>query len=76
MNNKKKRRSHLIFRGFQGFIAYGCHGYIVIVDPNTLQVIQTLGQHKGNVSQVLYEPHCEKTRFLPMQKQRRRSASQ
>ena len=38
LNNKTPEIVITYFRGFQGFIAYGCHGYIVIVDPNTLQV--------------------------------------
>lgn len=40
------------FRGCQGFIAYGCYGYAVVVDPVTLQVIQTLGPHAGCVTHV------------------------
>lgn len=40
------------FRGCQGFIAYGCYSYAVIVDPVTLQVIQTLGPHAGCVTHV------------------------
>ncbi|XP_045190429.2 WD repeat-containing protein 11-like [Mercenaria mercenaria] len=38
--------------GCQGFIAYGCYGYAVVVDPVTLQIAQTLGPHSGCVTHV------------------------
>lgn len=38
--------------GCQGFIAYGCYGYAVVIDPVNLQVIQTLGPHAGCVTHV------------------------
>ena len=40
------------FRGHQGFLAYGCYGYTVVIDPVTLQVVQTLGPHSGYVTHV------------------------
>ncbi|KAH3790609.1 hypothetical protein DPMN_168813 [Dreissena polymorpha] len=38
--------------GFQGFLAYGCQCYTVIVDPKSLQVIQTVGPQNGFVNYV------------------------
>ncbi|XP_060592293.1 WD repeat-containing protein 11-like [Ruditapes philippinarum] len=38
--------------GYQGFVAYGCYGYAVVIDPVTLQVVQTLGPHSGYVTHV------------------------
>ncbi|XP_056005072.1 WD repeat-containing protein 11-like [Ostrea edulis] len=38
--------------GWQGLLSYGCQGFIVIVDPKTVQVLQVLAKHKGNVVKV------------------------
>ena len=39
-------------RGWQGQVAYGCQNLVVVVDPTTVQVIQTLDRHKGYVVKV------------------------
>lgn len=39
-------------RGWQGVLAYGCHGSVVVVDPRTVQPIQMLSGHKANVIKV------------------------
>ena len=36
--------------GWQGLLAYGAHSCVVIVDPQTLSVVQSLDEHTGNVS--------------------------
>ncbi|XP_047128065.1 WD repeat-containing protein 11 isoform X1 [Hydra vulgaris] len=38
--------------GWQGFLAYGCQNYIVVVDPKTAQVVQTLHYHLSIICQV------------------------
>ncbi|XP_052771581.1 WD repeat-containing protein 11-like isoform X2 [Mya arenaria] len=38
--------------GCQGFLAYGCKTYAVIIDPKTLQIIQTVGPQKGFINVV------------------------
>lgn len=38
--------------GWQGLLSYGCHGFVVVVDPKTIQVLQVLAKHKGNVVKV------------------------
>ncbi|XP_062608661.1 WD repeat-containing protein 11-like isoform X2 [Saccostrea cucullata] len=38
--------------GWQGLLSYGCQGFIVVVDPKTVQVLQVLAKHKGNVVKV------------------------
>ncbi|XP_059803789.1 WD repeat-containing protein 11 isoform X2 [Hypanus sabinus] len=38
--------------GWQGLIAHGCHSLILIIDPNTSQIIQVLEQHRANVVKV------------------------
>ncbi|OWF51700.1 WD repeat-containing protein 11-like isoform X2 [Mizuhopecten yessoensis] len=38
--------------GWQGLLAYGCHSFVVIVDPKNVQVIQVLYKHKSNVVKV------------------------
>lgn len=42
--------------GSQSLIAYGCHSSIVIVEPRTAQVVQTLVHHKAIVTQVCWSP--------------------
>ena len=37
-----------------GLIAYGSHGSVVIVDPITFQVVQTLDDHKSSVTRVAW----------------------
>ena len=43
---------NVLFRGWQGMVAYGCQDLVVIVDPRTVQIIQTLDRHKGYVVKV------------------------
>ncbi|XP_050396083.2 WD repeat-containing protein 11 [Patella vulgata] len=38
--------------GWQGLLAFGCYNYVNVIDPKTLQVIQTLEKHKANVVKV------------------------
>ncbi|XP_078310578.1 WD repeat-containing protein 11-like [Crassostrea virginica] len=38
--------------GWQGLLAYGCQGFVVVVDPKTIQVLQVLAKHKGSVVKV------------------------
>ncbi|XP_071090050.1 WD repeat-containing protein 11-like isoform X1 [Haliotis cracherodii] len=38
--------------GWQGKLAYGCHNFVTVVDPGTVQVIQVLEKHKANVVKV------------------------
>lgn len=42
----------LFFRGWQGMLAYGCQDVVVVVDPNTVQIIQTLDKHKAYIVKV------------------------
>lgn len=35
--------------GWQSMFAYGCHNFVVVVDPETVQIIQTLDLHQSNV---------------------------
>lgn len=43
-----------ISRGWQGFVAYGCQNLVTVIDPHTVQVVQTLDKHKGYVVKVYY----------------------
>eukprot|EP00794_Sanderia_malayensis_P005451 gene5450-6133_t len=38
--------------GWQGLLAYGCHNFVVILDPRTVQVIQTLHHYPAAVVKV------------------------
>ncbi|KAK3585480.1 hypothetical protein CHS0354_003328 [Potamilus streckersoni] len=38
--------------GWQGLVAHGCHNFVTIVDPQSVQVLQVLDKHKGNVVKV------------------------
>ncbi|CAB4007520.1 WD repeat-containing 11, partial [Paramuricea clavata] len=38
--------------GWQSMLAYGCHNFVVVVDPETVQIIQTLDLHQSNVVKV------------------------
>ena len=39
-------------RGWQNLVAYGCQALVVVVDPETVQCLQTLTFHKANVIKV------------------------
>eukprot|EP00054_Salpingoeca_dolichothecata_P029077 m.225827 g.225827 ORF g.225827 m.225827 type:complete len:1145 (-) comp26390_c0_seq9:52-3486(-) len=41
--------------GWQGFIAYGSHASVVIVEPETFQVVQTLHHHKAPITKIKWE---------------------
>ncbi|KAL3863810.1 hypothetical protein ACJMK2_005541 [Sinanodonta woodiana] len=38
--------------GWQGLVAHGCHNFITIIDPQSVQVLQVLDKHKSNVVKV------------------------
>ncbi|KAK3094363.1 hypothetical protein FSP39_000768, partial [Pinctada imbricata] len=38
--------------GWQGFLAYGCQSFVVVTDPKTVQVVQVLHRHQGNIVKV------------------------
>lgn len=38
--------------GKQNLLAFGCQSYIVIVDPLSLDIVQTLDEHRAHVSSV------------------------
>jgi len=40
--------------GPDGLLAYGCHSVVVIVDPRTVQVVQTLSKHKTEVCKLAW----------------------
>ena len=45
--------AHITYcRGWQGLVAYATHSTVVVVDPRTIQTIQTLSAHKNNVIKV------------------------
>lgn len=44
--------SPMLCRGWQGLVAYASHSTVVVVDPRTIQPIQTLSAHKSNVIKV------------------------
>ena len=35
-------------------MAYGCQNLVVVVEPNTVQILQTLDRHKGYVVKVKF----------------------
>ena len=37
---------------YHNLLAYACYGYVVIVDPISLSIIQTLDEHKAHISVV------------------------
>lgn len=41
--------------GWQGFLAYGCQNYVVILDPKTVQVIQTVHYHSAPICQIKWK---------------------
>ena len=42
----------MLCRGWQNMVAYGCQALVVVVDPGTVQCLQTLPFHKAKVIQV------------------------
>ncbi|KAL5022239.1 hypothetical protein ScPMuIL_001394 [Solemya velum] len=38
--------------GWQKLLAYGCHNFVVVLDPTLVQVVQVLGKHSSNVVKV------------------------
>ena len=40
--------------GWQGLIAYGCQNVVVILDPNTVQIVQVLDCHAGYIVKVKF----------------------
>lgn len=41
------------YRGWQNLVAYGSQNLVVVVDPRTVQCLQTLVHHKSSVIKVL-----------------------
>lgn len=41
------------YRGWQNLVAYGTHNLVVVVDPRTVQCLQTLSHHKSSVIKVV-----------------------
>eukprot|EP01105_Mastigella_eilhardi_P007333 TRINITY_DN18810_c0_g1_i1.p1 TRINITY_DN18810_c0_g1~~TRINITY_DN18810_c0_g1_i1.p1 ORF type:complete len:1085 (+),score=211.52 TRINITY_DN18810_c0_g1_i1:53-3307(+) len=41
-----------------GMVAYGCHNYVAIVSPQSLEVVQTLDEHAACVSCVKWSKMC------------------
>ena len=41
-----------ICRGWQGLVAYASHSTVIVIDPRSIQPIQTLSAHKSNVIKV------------------------
>ena len=39
-------------RGWKGLIAYGCQSVVVVIEPRTVQPLQTLAHHRSNVVRV------------------------
>lgn len=57
-------------RGWQHLVAYGSQDLVVVVDPRTVQCLQTLSYHKANVIKVAYalvHPCSEFLRDIPLQ---------
>ena len=38
--------------GWHGLIAYGAHSYVVVVEPHSLRIVQTLDEHQACVCSV------------------------
>ena len=45
-----------LIRGWQNYVAYGCQNSVVVVDPQTVQVVQTLTNGTANITKV--RTHC------------------
>ena len=41
-----------LIRGWQNYVAYGCQNSVVVVDPQTVQVVQTLTNGTANITKV------------------------
>eukprot|EP00824_Muranothrix_gubernata_P010027 TRINITY_DN2283_c0_g1_i2.p1 TRINITY_DN2283_c0_g1~~TRINITY_DN2283_c0_g1_i2.p1 ORF type:complete len:1213 (+),score=258.75 TRINITY_DN2283_c0_g1_i2:59-3697(+) len=50
------RNAGAIDWGWQNLVAYGCQNYIVVVDPLSAQVLQTLDEHAARVCTVRWSP--------------------
>ena len=46
-------------RGWQGLVAYASHSTVVVIDPRSIQPLQTLSAHKTNVIKVRTHQHSE-----------------
>jgi hypothetical protein len=42
----------IVCRGWQDLVAYGSQSLVVVVDPKTVQCLQTLTSHKSRVIKV------------------------
>ncbi|XP_037068815.1 WD repeat-containing protein 11-like [Pollicipes pollicipes] len=49
--------------GWQGLLAYGCNYTVVVVDPLTQQVVQTLDKHKAFITKVKWQRSQLDARF-------------
>lgn len=52
-------------RGWEGLIAYGCQSVVVVIDPRTVQPLQTLAHHKSNIIRVA-TAHCSTPLAAPI----------
>eukprot|EP00026_Physarum_polycephalum_P006803 Phypoly_transcript_06855.p1 GENE.Phypoly_transcript_06855~~Phypoly_transcript_06855.p1 ORF type:complete len:258 (+),score=31.47 Phypoly_transcript_06855:151-924(+) len=52
--------------GCQNLVAYGCHAYIVVLDPYSMNVVQTLDEHVAPVCLVKwsYEPIRQDSQYV------------
>ena len=48
------QRTVRVSRGWQGLLAYSCNYTVVVVDPLTQQLVQTLDKHKALVTKVIH----------------------
>eukprot|EP01090_Pellita_catalonica_P021636 TRINITY_DN8146_c0_g1_i2.p1 TRINITY_DN8146_c0_g1~~TRINITY_DN8146_c0_g1_i2.p1 ORF type:complete len:202 (+),score=24.11 TRINITY_DN8146_c0_g1_i2:30-608(+) len=51
-----KKNSDAVAWGCQDLVAYGSQSYIVVLDPSTLSVVQTLDEHKTRVTRLAWAP--------------------
>lgn len=54
--NSPKQCAGALDWGTANLIAYGCHSYVVVVDPVSLSVLQTLDEHRAAVCAVKWSP--------------------
>ena len=45
-------------RGRQGLVAYAAHNTVVVIDPRSIQPLQTLSAHKTNVIKLRWSTEC------------------
>ena len=50
--------------GPDGLVAHGCNSVVVVVDPASVQVLQSLSKHKTPVCQVAWSRHLDNRRLV------------